>query len=162
MAIRAYIRNAGARNFGENSNEGAAYQDPTIAAAEALTGAVTTDIAAAQAIGAGDASAEIDSADTAFIACAAALSIIALANAVTSALAAAQAIGTGDASTEIDTLDTAFVAFEVGLAALVAGASGSGDMTIMLDNTTVTTRTQVRDMLEDFNKQIKTSASFTE
>jgi hypothetical protein len=161
MAIRAYI-NSGTGSFDETPNETAGYQDPTIAAAEALTGAVTTQIAAAQAIGVGDASAEIDAADTAFVAVAAALSIIGLANQVTTDLAAAQAIGIGDASAEVDALDASFVAFEAGLANLVAGSSGAGNLTILLNNTTLTTKTQIRDLLNAFLEQLENSDTFAE
>ena len=76
---------------------------------------VTTAMAAAQAIGAGDASAEIDTCDTdwqAYIAAAAgACDIEAELVAMQAAVTAAQAIGAGDASAEIDTMDTAWVAY---------------------------------------------------
>jgi hypothetical protein len=125
IALRASVTagkvNGVSRISGSVSGLGeAATLDASIATVLALGGAtehavVTADVAAAQAIGAGDASAEIDAVDVsvqAYLDAAAGdLNVNTELDALIAAVAAAQAIGAGDASAEIDTLDSAWVAY---------------------------------------------------
>lgn len=95
--------------------------------------------------------------------------------AVTSAVAAAQAIGAGDASAEIDAIDTAHQALVAAIAAVqttettaavaafdaVVDPSTTGSIIILIDNSVVTTRTQIREAMEAFLRQLEGSSEFS-
>lgn len=130
------------------------------------------DIAAAQLIGAGDASAEIDALDisvAAYVASVTAANTLAAATpnsaavaalidaafdltpALTAAVAAAQLIGAGDASAEVDAIETAFDLVVAALALAKdasdiasASVSSTADFEISFDTSVVTTLNQYR------------------
>lgn len=157
---RAFITTLVSRGFAETTNNGSPYQSTDVVSARDLLEAVTTAVAAAQAGGAGDIATEIDAVDTAYQACEDALTVISKGNAASAAVAAAQAIGAGDASAEVDALDTAFQAYEAAVQDLYSSDAAFGDFAIILNQNTVTTKNQIKKLINRFLDQIENSGQF--